>query len=509
VLTSRLVEQEFVAHLFAPPGRADAVRQLRQLWVACATQLGMTRPLPGLSTDFPADPGLLREGAPAGIEDRAGAAAGIQDRAGGFRAVVRREAGVLNFSLAMSAPSATGKRRRGVAAGTPPGWWEFSRWWGGLTAAGIGALGGAATLYLAKARNATGEDVVAGLPPRDDDAAGWWHHPTMVGDFPLWEVTPRGHRPDRRIVVLAAPGEDDRLRRFTWGTADTALPPLGRYLLHAATLRDLARGREPIRVRGETAAEAGPPHPMALAAEVARGEMARVVPALLPADAALAGRIAALAAEIPAPAPFSPALSPAPSLPAPSRVEQRIGFGIDVVSYSGRSTPAQTAVQHRVAGMVAEVLAGIGLALHDTDHQPAGDGMTVVLPARTQAHEVLAALLHGWHDRVTADNAAHPEDPVRLRLAIGAGPFTEAAIGFSGNTIIEIGRLLDSGVLRAAVTGHPAADLVALVSDRLHADVVGEGYPGLTPEQFEKQWVEVKTYRRDAWLWLGGAGPGR
>jgi hypothetical protein len=493
VLTSRLVEQEFVAHLFAPVQDAAAVRQLAQVWAAGAAQLAMTRPLRGLSARFPVDPAAL----PAGV------LAGIGDPAEAFRALLRHEPGLLSLSLLMSAPPV--KRGRGVAAGTPPGWWEFSRWWGQLTVGGIGALAGSATLYLAKARNATGEDVVANLPPRDDDAAGWWTQGTVVRDFPVWEVTPRGDRPERRIVVLAAPG-DSRLGRFAWAAGDDGLPPLGRYLAHAAELRRLARtgttGREP----GLESARA-----TARAAEIASAEMSRALSALLPADAALAGRLAAEfaagPAELkPAPVPGSPS---APARPVSAAVEQRVGFGIDVVSYSRRSTPAQTAVQQRVAGMVERVLDGLGLAVHDTDRQDAGDGMMVVLPARIQAHQALAGLLNGWQAEVAADNAGHAGDPIRLRLAVGAGPFTPAAIGFSGNTMIEIGRLLDSEVLRSAVVDHPSAGLVALISDRLHADVVGEGYPGLDPDHFADHPVRVKDYQRDAWLWLGGAEPVR
>jgi hypothetical protein len=685
VLTSRLVEQEFVAHLFAPlsgPEAAVAGAQIRGLWAACVAELGMTHPLPGtgLGTALPAGlsalpewapraagaagaqggltaqpdqvqagstgeplagratlageplagraalvgewlagraalpgeppaglPGEppagppggsrlavtgLAEGVPAGLAALPwGALAGIQDPAASFRAVLRHESGLLNLSLAMSAPRSPSRRRRGVAAGTPPGWREFSRWWGQLTAGGITALLGAATLYLAKARDATGEDVAAGLPPRDDDAAQWWAHGSVAQGFPLWDVTPRGDLPDRRIVVLAAPGEDARLRGFTWSAGDTAwgagdtngdagdfaLPPMGRYLLHAALLRRLARvhgeARELIRVREKTIAEPdllaaegaaalATLHALEHDAEVARAEMARVVPVLLPADAALLGLFAppdsrasptsrpSLAAR-PTPDPLtppgsqpgsvappgsvtspgpsahrgsaaqsdsvtSPALSaqpgsvasPAAGAPAAalgSRAEQRVGFGIDVVGYSKRSTPGQSAVQDRVAGMIARVLDGVGLALPDTDHQPAGDGIMVVLPGRIPAHQVLSGLLHGWQEQVVADNAGHPEDPIRLRLAASAGPFTPAELGFSGNTIIEIGRLLDSAVLRAAVVDNPEAPLVALVSDRLHSDVVGEGYPGLDPEEFADRPVQVKGYSRQAWLWLGGA----
>jgi predicted nucleotide-binding protein len=194
-----------------------------------------------------------------------------------------------------------------------------------------------------------------------------------------------------------------------------------------------------------------------------------------------------------------------PAPPRDTRVEQRLGFGVDVVDYSSRTTPQQAVVQQRLAGIVERVLQGVGLRLHDTDRQDAGDGMMVVLPPGLELHSVLPGLLHGWRAQVVADNGTHRDDRIRLRLSVAAGPFAHSAIGFTGATIIEMGRLLDSKALRRAVVEHADADLVALVSDRLHADVVGEGYPGLDAGQFEQLLVEVKSYRKQAWLWAGGA----
>jgi predicted nucleotide-binding protein len=389
-----------------------------------------------------------------------------------------------------------------------------------------------------------------------------------VDDFRLWEVTPGGGHAARRLVVLARPDEDARLSRFTWSAGDVALPPLGRYLMHAAKLRHQARvrgdGRELTRVRDRTAArlnrltdllrdpaaaaQAGETaaalaadeaslaatlealRQMRRSVEIARANMAAALPSLLPADFALADwltqqlvddadyleatreraeRMREIVGRPPSPVPPAPPLRAAtravPAPPRDTRVEQRLGFGVDVVDYSSRTTPQQAVVQQRLAGIVERVLQGVGLRLHDTDRQDAGDGMMVVLPPGLELHSVLPGLLHGWRAQVVADNGTHRDDRIRLRLSVAAGPFAHSAIGFTGATIIEMGRLLDSKALRRAVVEHADADLVALVSDRLHADVVGEGYPGLDAGQFEQLLVEVKSYRKQAWLWAGGA----
>jgi hypothetical protein len=198
-----------------------------------------------------------------------------------------------------------------------------------------------------------------------------------------------------------------------------------------------------------------------------------------------------------------------PSPRRDTRVVQRLGFGFDIIDYSSRSTPQQAQLQQRLAGMAERVLQAIGLQLLDTDHQNAGDGMVVVLPPQLEVHRVLPGLLRGWRTQVVADNCAHPDDRIRLRLSVAAGPFTNAALGFTGATVIEIGRLLDSAALRQAAADDPNAEVVALISDRLYADVVGEGYPGLDPDQFVRIRVEFKTYTKEAWLWTGAALPPR
>ncbi|MET0423515.1 MAG: CATRA conflict system CASPASE/TPR repeat-associated protein, partial [Actinoplanes sp.] len=516
-----LVEPEFVAHLFAPldgPNAADALRLVGRLWRNCRDQLGMTQPIveAGLTAELPADPAAEREGALAGLEDPA-----IQ-----YQAVVRREHDVLNFSFAIAALDAVPRSRPRVADSSPPGWHEFTRWWRKLGGTETGALLGGATVYLAKSPDPGAVDLRAAVPEQDGDAGGWWDRRFELRTFAGWEVTPPGREPARRLVLLAGLDEDAELSRFAWSAGDTALPPLGRYLLHAAKVRYHARvrgdGQELTELRNRTArlltsADSGGElaaaeaevittlaalRTMQRSVDIARSNMTKALPTAVPGDAELsewlsdqladdteflettreqAERMRGLGGRQAPAARDSVLVEPAPAAEPSGEppVEHRVGFGFDVVSYSSRSTPQQRQVQSRLAAMVERVLADMKLPLNRTDRQSAGDGMMVVLPADVPSHVALPALLHGWRAHLVADNAAHPADHIRLRLSVGAGPFTASAIGFSGNAIIEIGRLLDSETLRQAVAEHPDADLVALVADRLHQDVVVEGYPGL------------------------------
>jgi hypothetical protein len=570
-----LVEPEFVVHLFAPldgPDAAAALAGVRTLWDNCRGQLGMTQPIveAGLPAELPADPADRPEGALAGLQDPA-----VQ-----FQAVARRQHDVLNFSFAIAALDAVPRLRPWLGASLPSGWHEFHRWWrtlgGGTAPSGGGtallgggtALLGGAVVLLAKSPDAAGVDVRAAVPAEDDDADGWWEAGFRLRDFAAWETTPPGTHHTRRLVLLAGLNQDAELSRFAWSDGGTALPPLGRYLMHAAKLRYLARvlgdGSQltrlrrritdrlddltgPLREPGDATGPAPGPAADALlagdraqvaatlqqlrllrrSADIARANMVGALGAPLPADASLSEWLAQqvdddtefldavreraerLSALLRPPAggpgtPAPPSAPPADSSARPAEVEHRVGFDVDVVHYSGRSTPQQKDVQRRLAGVVERILAGIDVPLHDTDRQQAGDGMMVVLPASVPADVALPALLHGWRAQATADNAAHPHDRIRLRLSVGAGPFTRSAIGFSGQAIIEIGRLNDSQVLRQAVLDHPDADVVAIVADRLYRDVVGEGYPGLDAGEFEPVEVTLKTYRGQAWLWTGG-----
>ncbi|MBB5829045.1 CATRA conflict system CASPASE/TPR repeat-associated protein [Micromonospora carbonacea] len=561
-MTDPIAEQEFVLHLFAPLSGPDAELALHQvalLWEACRTQLGMTRAIDG--TSLPAN-------LPVDAHMPEGALAGLQDPAVNFQAIARREHDVLNVSLVMATPLAPPVRRNRVGAAVAPGWIEYSRWWRGLTAGGVSALLGGAAIYQAKSAEPEQADVRAALPEQDDDGDRWWTRETPVDHFTVWEVTPGGDHALRRLVVLGRPDEDDRLSRFTWSSGDVLLPPLGRYLMHAAKLRYAARVRgdgsqlDRVRYRAATrmdritelliagrspadeadglaadeAAVIGTLqalNSMRRSVDIARENMTSALAEPLPTDRALAPALTQWLADdvyfleqvriraertrqvLPSsvdPAPPRSAVVVRSAQPAPAQpvtMEQRMCFGVDVVAFTGRTVLQQMEIRRRLAEIVRRVFDDIGLAMHDADHQDAGDGMTVVLPARIEPHLALPKLLNGWRALVAADNAAHPEDRIRLRLSVAAGPFHAAAIGFTGDTVIETGRLLDSEALRRAVTDHADADLAALISDRLHANVIAEGHSGLNTGHFTQLRVRATSYDKLAWLWVGGPVPPR
>lgn len=200
-------------------------------------------------------------------------------------------------------------------------------------------------------------------------------------------------------------------------------------------------------------------------------------------------------------APQSPVPEPPGTSSGSYQVLTRMGFGVDVVGYGRRPAPDQVVVQQRLAALTYGIIEDLGVAIRDTDRQPGGDGIHVFLPPDIELHRALPTLMVATATRLAADNTTFA-DRMRIRMAAVFGPVGLTALGFGGRTIITCGRLVDSSVIREAVVRHPTADLVVLVSDALYRYVVGEGYPGLSPNQFRRKRVKVKEFDEPAWLWV-------
>ncbi|WP_433064022.1 macro domain-containing protein [Dactylosporangium sp. CS-033363] len=179
----------------------------------------------------------------------------------------------------------------------------------------------------------------------------------------------------------------------------------------------------------------------------------------------------------------------------------RMGFVVDVAGYSRRSAREKVDVQHRVAAFVDEVLRDLGLRLDQTHHHGTGDGMVVFLPSDVEVHRALARLIRAATEVLAEDNRRY-RDRMRLRMAAVIGPLGPAAIGFSGDAIVEAGRLVDSDALRQALTGR---DLAFVVSDQLYAYAVRERHTALHAEDFTPLDVRTKEFAARAWLWRGPA----
>jgi hypothetical protein len=525
-----LVEPELVVHAFAPltgPSVAAAYDQLGRIWTRCRSLLGTTEPLPvpGLPTGLPE-----RAPEPGSAEN---AVAGQENAGGDRQVIVRRVQDVLVFSLVFTGPAA--------------GWRQAGRRWATLSAGSTGDLLGTCLIHQAKhvTEDASPDELASALE-------GWVECPEpgerRPGGFTVWDLSPPFDAPiEQRLAVLAPAGRDEELSAWTWSRGDVVLPPLPRYLAQVAKIRYQSRvwqaGHdrvEELRTRLDEAVEAlgaDPGRPtgldelardraqaaiaatrlrdMARTVEICAANLTTVLGSPLAADLRrttwLADRLADSAsyldnalrrAEQVVQAIPAVTASRAPARRA-GTLTVRLGYALDIVEFSKRPAPRREALQRRLAALSEEVLADLGVPLGETDHQGTGDGLIVFLPDGCPVHEALPRLLNSWHTRLAADNARHAER-LRLRLAVAIGPFGLAALGFRGQTVIEVNRLLDSEPLRRTLAERDDLGVAALVSDQLYGYVVGDGYPGLDPAQFRRHDVTVKSFSTQAWLWTAG-----
>lgn len=180
----------------------------------------------------------------------------------------------------------------------------------------------------------------------------------------------------------------------------------------------------------------------------------------------------------------------------------RVGFVVDVVSYGKRPAPAQERIQRRLQSLLRDVVADVGVGFDDVEHDGgSGDGMVVFLPSGGDPTRLLPDLLRATAERLAADNEEY-RDRIRLRMAVGSGLVGDGANGFTGPLVVNISRLVDSEPLRRAVAENPGSDLVVLVLDALHRDVIGPGYLPARVAEFHLVDVAMKEFVERAWLWV-------
>jgi hypothetical protein len=541
----RLLDEELVIHAFAlleGPDRVRARAEFTELWSRSRSLLDLTEPITraGLAAELPAD--LNGE--------KFAALAATENRAGDVQLIARRWDDVLHLSLLFAAPrQAISVRERTVTR-----WIEFDRRWREITAGGTGSLLGITRVFQAKLRNvnqialsADGPPPTArtALPTMGSGSLGWGVGHVPADGLVLWE--PRIYPPadpERVIVVLAAPDDDAQLSAWTWIASGQTSPPLARYLLHAAKLRYQMRvwskDRNPIVAesnRIERLVEQGRSDPARLGEDEWSAlesadlgscvsdlhELHRTVEAI---DANMRSSLAGLlsqdrnqadrliqdvdstakklerirndAAELrridwPSPAAADPEDD--------SDIILRLGFALDIIGYSRRTSPLKKEAQSRLDAIVDGMVEDARVQVFKS--QPTGDGVNVFLHEKTVIHTALRVLVRSCCDRLARDNEQHA-DRIRLRFASVVGPTGLAQFGFSGHAIVELNRLLESKVLRRAAELHPDADMVALISEQLYSYLFVEGYVNLDEGPLEKVTVrdKAKNFSAQARLWV-------
>jgi hypothetical protein len=199
--------EALVVHVFvAASGEHPAadLAYVRKLWQGCGDVLGMTDAVPGIGI---------------GIEWDGAFAARTRPGEGVYQAVLRCEHDVFCLSVMMEP-----ERGAGI------GWADLERQWTGATGPPSSGTLGVAKLLI-------GPDTVS---PRKEVRGDWRAATTVPQGFAVWDAAaPDDVGAERRMVVLGA--QDTELSAWTWISTGRQLPPLAKYLLHAAKLRYQAR----------------------------------------------------------------------------------------------------------------------------------------------------------------------------------------------------------------------------------------------------------------------------
>jgi predicted nucleotide-binding protein len=251
-----IVDQQLVIHFYLPldgPQAVNAYTGLHELWSGCRYVFGMTDPIPGtgLPSHLPDTIADIAGWSTAAAEESAIAA---QERRGsGYQALLRRHHDVLNLSVAL-APRVVDEGKAATIDATLPSeprrWWgELDRRWRTVADRVSGEPLGEVRLYAALLSPSGGTDRMAASAPLGRrlraflspaaEADDWWSlgSDTDVG-FAVWETSPRDDaRGLRRLVIAADEHRDAELSAWLWSRGDVAIPPLARYLLHAAKIR--------------------------------------------------------------------------------------------------------------------------------------------------------------------------------------------------------------------------------------------------------------------------------
>jgi hypothetical protein len=190
-------------------------------------------------------------------------------------------------------------------------------------------------------------------------------------------------------------------------------------------------------------------------------------------------------------------------LPGPAREAEgfspRLGFVVDIVGFGRRDGEAKNDLQQRLDKLLDQVVADVGVEKDDLRSSDAGDSRVLFLPVGADPTRVLPILISAVRERLGRDNRRY-RDRMRLRMAVGTGLVGTGPLGFTGELVIDLHRLVDSVVLREAVAGNPYTDLALLVGNALYDDVIRPGY--LATGDFTRVDVTTKEFAAPAWLRL-------
>ncbi|PJE96962.1 hypothetical protein CUT44_15550 [Streptomyces carminius] len=185
-------------------------------------------------------------------------------------------------------------------------------------------------------------------------------------------------------------------------------------------------------------------------------------------------------------------------------------LAVDAKDFTGLPAILHAPVSRLIPELVDTALDQAGLTgLKDAKRFPAstGDGIVFGFDPE-QLPFVVSPLLRVLDEVLSRHNSQQGGARIRLRASVHVGPLPDSGAPGDGNgkPRNDTHRLLDSRPVKAvlAAASEHTTHLAAIISDRVHEDVILGGYTGLHPDHCVEvpATVEGKSFAQRAWLYV-------
>ncbi|WP_406400117.1 hypothetical protein [Streptomyces uncialis] len=184
---------------------------------------------------------------------------------------------------------------------------------------------------------------------------------------------------------------------------------------------------------------------------------------------------------------------------------RRLLLAVDAKGYGRADVLTQSCFQEAIPQLVGVAARAAGEDMAAWAVQQAGDSVMAVLPEGASEPAMVDTFMRRLDAGLRAFNHGRVRDSwLELRAALHFGTASPGANGFVGRAPVEIGRLLDSRVLRSALAAAEDAPLAVAVSATVFNDVVREAYTTVRARDFLQVRIEEKEYAGRAWIWVPG-----
>ncbi|WP_051722699.1 hypothetical protein [Streptomyces albus] len=167
-----------------------------------------------------------------------------------------------------------------------------------------------------------------------------------------------------------------------------------------------------------------------------------------------------------------------------------------------RGRPHPHDVVHR---LIEDALCAVGLTTDRAHPEHRGDGLLLATGPETPPETLVGPWPAEVHRGLREYNrSGRPDDRLRLRIGMHAGPVAGDGRGLSGPAVDQARGLCDSAAARRVLAAAPRSDLVFVVSDRLYQSVAAGGGRSTGREHYRPAPVEVEQAGLTAWFHVPG-----